>query len=154
MASTPCRSAALDGIIAPWAAKIVAFWGAIVETILTIAENIRNPLPELGACCRKAAPGAVSPMISELGFLPPSAGARHTLARKRSPEFGQAVMMDLRHDEAQIDAQFAEPSRRLMTFLVRPELTDDIGSGRRACPHVKSARWFGRFVNPLSATEH
>jgi len=153
MTSTPCRSATLDGIIAPWAAKIAAFLGAIVETILTIAENIRNTVQELGAGGRKAGrrlpalrPGLSRPMMSKLGFLPPSTSALHALARKRSPEFGQAIMMDLRgKGETQIKALFAkpsapEPSRRLMTILVPPELDDDIGSERRTCPYVKSAR--------------
>jgi hypothetical protein len=95
MTSTPCGSAALDCIIAPWAAKIAAFWRAIVEIILTIAENICNTLQELGFCCRKAGrrppalrPGLSHPMMSKLGFLPPSASALHALAHKRSPNSG------------------------------------------------------------------
>jgi hypothetical protein len=94
-------------------------------------------------------------MVSKLGLLPPSASALHGHACKRSPEFGQVIMMDLRgKGEARIEAQFAgpsatEPSHR---FLVPCELNDDTGS-KRTCPHVKSARRFGRLVNPLSATE-
>jgi hypothetical protein len=54
MTSTPCQSAALGRIIAPWAATIAEFFGIIVEIILANAENVRTTLHELGACCRKA----------------------------------------------------------------------------------------------------
>jgi len=53
MTSTRCRSVALGRIIAPWAVKIAEFFGTIVKIILTIVENVRNSLPELGACCRE-----------------------------------------------------------------------------------------------------
>jgi|GEM_PF-4718894 len=165
MTSTPCRSAAVDCIIAPWAAKVAAFLGAIVETILTIAGYIGTTLQELGACRRKARrrlpalrPGLSRPMMSKPGFLPPVAGRSTPLPASARPNSGgQAVMMDLRgKSEAWIKAGFAGPSvpersRRLMTILVAPELDDDIGSGRQTCPHVKSARRSGRILNPLSA---
>jgi len=53
MTSTHCRSVALGRIIAPWAVKIAEFFGTIVKIILTIVENVRNSLHELGACCRQ-----------------------------------------------------------------------------------------------------
>jgi hypothetical protein len=152
MTSTPDASAALVCIIAPWSAKIVAVLRAIVETILAIAENNCSTLQESGACCRKAArrlpalrPAQSRPMMSKLGFLPPSASALHAQACQRSPECGQAVMMDLRGtSEARTKAQFAEPSairpwRKLMAILDQRGLDDDIGSERRTCPHVKCA---------------
>jgi hypothetical protein len=54
MTSTHCTSVALGRIIAPWAVKIAEFFGTIVKIILTIVENVRNTVHELGACCRKA----------------------------------------------------------------------------------------------------
>lgn len=54
MTSTPCQGAALDRIVALCAAMIAAFFAITVETILTIAKNVRDILQELGACCRKA----------------------------------------------------------------------------------------------------
>jgi hypothetical protein len=80
MTSTLCQSAALDRIVAPWAAKIATFFATIVETILAI-------LHELGACCREA-----SPLRHKAGFPPPAASALHLLVRKRSPDFERAVM--------------------------------------------------------------
>jgi hypothetical protein len=53
MTSTHCKSVALGRIIAPWAVKIAEFFGTIVKIILTIVENVRNSLHELGACCRE-----------------------------------------------------------------------------------------------------
>jgi len=69
MTSTPCQSAALDRIIAPWAGKIAAFFATIVETILMIAENFCGTLQDLGARRplpehRAEAPGAVLRAIS------------------------------------------------------------------------------------------
>jgi hypothetical protein len=97
MTRTPCQSAALDRIIALWAANVAEFFGAIAKTILTIAEIVRSILHEIGACCRK--PGqrlpALRPRLSwpimpqletmgqharlphRTGFLPPSASAFH-----------------------------------------------------------------------------
>jgi len=49
-----CQSAAFGRIVAPWAAAIAELFAGIVEAILTIAENIRDTLHELSACCRKA----------------------------------------------------------------------------------------------------
>jgi hypothetical protein len=73
MTSTPCQSVALSRIIAPWAAKFAGFFGTIVKIILTIVENVRNTLHELGACCRKAGrrlmvlrPGLSRPMLPKL----------------------------------------------------------------------------------------
>ena len=73
MISTPCQSVALGRIIAPWAAKIAEFFGTIVKIILTIVENLRNSLHELGACCWKAGrrlmalrPGLSRPMMPKL----------------------------------------------------------------------------------------
>ena len=110
MTSTPFQSAALGGIIAPWAAKIAELFGIIVEIILANAENVRTTLHELGAYCRKAAAGtaagAVLPDDGEAcarlaryraGFLLPSASALRALARPQaSAEFKRAVMMNLR----------------------------------------------------------
>lgn len=103
MTITAGASVALACIIAPWVAKIVAVLGAIVKTIVAIAENIRNTLPELGACCRKK-----------------------TGRQSARANFGQAVTMDLRGtSEARIKAEFAGPSavepwRRLMAVLAAP----------------------------------
>jgi hypothetical protein len=44
---------ALGRIIAPWAVKIAEFFDSIVKIILTIVENVRNSLHELGTCCRE-----------------------------------------------------------------------------------------------------
>ena len=55
MTGTPCQSAALDRIIAPWAAEIALFFGTIVKTILTIAEIVPTILHVLGTFCRRAA---------------------------------------------------------------------------------------------------
>ena len=109
MTSTPFQSAALGGIIAPWAAKIAEFFGIIVEIILANAENVRTTLHELGAYCRTApgtAAGAVLPDDGEAcarlarhraGNLLPSASALRALARPQaSAEFKRAVMMNLR----------------------------------------------------------
>jgi len=106
MTSTPC----------PSAAKIAAFFAIIVETIVTIAKNIRNTLHEFGACCRKIGrrlalcPGLSRPMMPKLGFLPPSVSARHSFARKRSPELDDAVRCVLIAD---IGAALARPSVRV-----------------------------------------
>jgi|GEM_PF-2046666 len=96
--STPCQSAAFDRIVASWAAKIAGLFAVIVGTILTIAENVRDALHKLNARCRTAGrrllalrPGLSRPMMPKLGFLPPSASARHILARQRSPELNDAV---------------------------------------------------------------
>lgn len=56
MTSMLCQSATLDRFIAPWAARIVEFWIAVVETILTIAKTVRTPWPIAGK--GPAAPGA------------------------------------------------------------------------------------------------
>ena len=66
---------------------IAEFFVTIVETILAIAENIRNAVRALGACCHKAGrrfPALSRPMMRQLGFLPPSASALHALARMPS----------------------------------------------------------------------
>jgi len=95
--SPPCQSAAFGRIVAPWAAVIAELFAGIVATILTIAENIRDTVPELGAGCRKAGrlpalrPVLSRPMMPKLGFLPSSASARHSLARQRSPALDDAV---------------------------------------------------------------
>jgi len=111
MTSTPFQSAALGGIIAPWAAKIAEFFGIIVEIILANAENVRTTLHELGAYCRKAAAGtAAGAVLPDDGeacarlaryraacLLLPSASALRALARPQaSAEFKRAVMMNLR----------------------------------------------------------
>jgi hypothetical protein len=54
MTSTLCQSLALDRFIAPWVAMIAAFLIAIVETILTIAKNVRTHLHEPGFSWREA----------------------------------------------------------------------------------------------------
>lgn len=77
MTSTACQGAAM----------IAEFFVTIVETILAIAENIRNAVQALGVCCHKAGRrfAALSrPMMRQLGILPPSASALHALARKPS----------------------------------------------------------------------
>ena len=86
MTSTHCQSVALGRIIAPWAVKIVEFFGAIVEAIVAHAENVRNTLHELGACCRNAGrgllalrPGLLRPMMPKLKTM-----GRH--ARVPSPQ--------------------------------------------------------------------
>jgi hypothetical protein len=86
MTSTHCQSVALGRIIAPWAVKIAEFFGTIVKIILTIVENVRNSLHELGACCRKARrrlialrPGLSRPMMPKLKTM-----GRH--ARVPSPQ--------------------------------------------------------------------
>jgi len=102
MTSTPCQSAALDRIIALWTAMVVAFFGAIVETIATIADNVCNTLHELGACCRKAGRRlALRPRLSR------PMSKLETLGHHSKPPR-------------------AEPSRRLVTILV-PELNDAVG---------------------------
>jgi hypothetical protein len=78
MTSTLCQSAMFDRFIALWVAKIVEFLIAIVETILTIAMNVRTSLHEPGAICRQgrtAAPGA------ELGALSPDDGEDRNTVR-------------------------------------------------------------------------
>ncbi len=54
MTSTPCQNAALDRIIALWAAKIALLFRTIVENIVTIAALVRTSLHQLASCCRKA----------------------------------------------------------------------------------------------------
>jgi len=94
MTSTPCRSAELDRIIASWVGKIVEFLATIVETILMIAENFRGTLQDLAAHGRSTGRWLMAlcseqfrPMMSKLGFLPPSASTLHALARE-SPSKG------------------------------------------------------------------
>jgi hypothetical protein len=82
MASTPCQSVAFDRLIAPWAAMIAAFFGAILE-ILTMADIVPITLPELGAYCRKAKP---LPTAFDEGA--------YALARKFWLAFERIVMMD------------------------------------------------------------
>jgi hypothetical protein len=66
MTSTHCQSVALGRIIAPWAVKIAEFFGTIVKIILTIVENVRNSLHELGTCwagmsgCRALSPRSLA----------------------------------------------------------------------------------------------
>lgn len=93
MTSIPHRSSALDGIIAPWAMKIATLLGAIVEFILTSAENIRNSLPQLGVCRNEAGrrlsalrPGLSRSPMSRLGFPRPLVSALHAVARERLPD--------------------------------------------------------------------
>jgi hypothetical protein len=114
MTSTPCASAALACLIAPWVVMIVAVLRAIVEPVLAMAKDGRSILPGCGARCWMA--GRSSPVRS--------------LACKCSREF---VRMDLR-------ALACRAQHRFMAKLATPELNDDIGSERRICPHVKSAR--------------
>ena len=69
------------------AAMIAEFFVTIVETILAIAENVRNAVQALGACCHKSGRrfAALSrQMMRQLGFLPPSASALHALFRMPS----------------------------------------------------------------------
>ena len=67
MTSTPFQSAALGGIIAPWAAKIAEFFGIIVEIILANAENVRTTLHGLGGRRLLALrPGLSCPMMAKL----------------------------------------------------------------------------------------
>ncbi|WP_119273651.1 hypothetical protein [Taklimakanibacter deserti] len=98
MTSTPCQSAAFDRIVVSWAAKIAEFFAVIVETILTIAENVHDTLHELSTSCWRAGPRLPAlrpvlsrPMMPKLGFLLPSASVRHSFARERSPELNDAV---------------------------------------------------------------
>jgi hypothetical protein len=161
MTSTSCRSAALDCIIAPWAAKIAAFLAAIVETILAIAANNRNILQGLGFCCRKAGrrcpalrPGLSRPMMSKLAFLPPSASVLHALARIWAGRHDGSARQERRIDQRAVHRALSYRAlAQAHDLLIPPALNDDNGSERRICPHVKNARRFGRFVNPLSATE-
>ena len=44
MTSTLCQSAALGRIIAPWLVMIAELFGIIVETILSMMENVSNTL--------------------------------------------------------------------------------------------------------------
>ncbi|WP_119269112.1 hypothetical protein [Taklimakanibacter deserti] len=94
MTRTPCQNAA----------TITALFATIVETILTI-------LAELGACCRE-----VALLRHKAGFLAPAASALSVLARKRSPEFERAVMMD------------NELSLRARVRAARPALSPAIGA--------------------------
>ena len=107
MTSTPFQSAALGGIIAPWAAKIAELFGIIVEIILANAENVRTTSHELGAYCRKAAAGtAAGAVLSDDGeacarlaryraacLLLPSASALRALARPQASATMRAVNM-------------------------------------------------------------
>jgi hypothetical protein len=70
MTSTHCQSVALGRIITPWAVKIAEFFGTIVRIILTIVENIRNTVHELGACCRHARVPNPQPAIPRASSSP------------------------------------------------------------------------------------
>jgi len=54
MTSTLCQGAALGRIIAPWVVRIAELFGMIVNTILSMAENVSNTAHEPGVRCRKA----------------------------------------------------------------------------------------------------
>jgi hypothetical protein len=135
MTRTPGAAPALACIDTPWAAKIAAVLRTIVETILAIAENIRNTLQQPGACCRKAAalwqPVLSRPMMSKPGFLPSSASTLHAIACRRSSEIGAG-----RQERSPDEAPFAEPSA---IKPGTPELNCDIDRERPTCPHVKFA---------------
>jgi len=97
MTSTPCRSVALGRIIAPWAVKIAEFFGTIVKIILTIVENVRNSLHELGTCCRKAGrrlmalrPGLSRPMMPKLKTM-----GRHTRVPTFDDAAGSVLLADI-----------------------------------------------------------
>ncbi len=53
MTSMLCLSAALDRVVAPWAAKIAVFFAIIVEILVAIAESIHDTVQELRACYRR-----------------------------------------------------------------------------------------------------
>ena len=96
MTSTPCHSAALDRIIAPWAAKIAEFFAAIVEIILTIAKNVRTTLHEL---CTLSAMSL---------FRTPS---RRLMAIQVPPERNDAARCVLLADIGAASARFADNRR-------------------------------------------
>jgi hypothetical protein len=147
MTRTSGASAAFACIIAPWAAEFIAVLGAIVEIIRTIAEKIRNTLPELGARCREAgsqlpafAAGAVSPDDVE-ARLPAVSGERAPCRRlPAGARIRAGCHENLRRPrEARSKTQFATPSaiepwRGLMAILARTGLDDDMGSERGHVP--------------------
>lgn len=109
MTSTAWEAAALERIIAVWAAMIAKVFGFIVGLIVATAGNVRNSLYELGA---------------------------YSLARELSPEF---VMVDLGgRSEDRIKAQFAKPSAyALLRRLPLNISLADAGKRPRAAKGIK-----------------
>jgi len=140
MTSTPFQSAALGGIIAPWAAKIAEFFGIIVEIILANAENVRTTLHELGAYCRKAAPGtAAGGVLPDDGEAPgwrATGRATCCLWRARSVRLPASLgrIQAGCHDESarQERSPFAAPSAPEPNDAARRVLLAEIGGGAGA----------------------